>query len=283
MRQRRKQTFKKKDIPNIKTTTIRVDTAIGSKEAQSFQVKGLMVGSVPSHAATYGKAELKLPLTYSREHLAVSEDEIPTPASVRPWKHLESVASKLPEYDPNIPIGLMIGSDCPKANEPHETIPSESDGPYAKRLKLGWSVIGPINKHIRNTVIKSNCTKIVPVEDVSTGEAADHVFAVDNRVQDTWMTNMLREMYFTEFSEARGETMGLSVEDETFLTIMENGIVKNGQHYQLPLPFRNKEVRLPYNKSQATSRLKPIKRKFLADGEYKIVYKCSANKGPLGR
>ena len=117
---------------------------------------------------------------------------------------------------------------------------------------------------VYNTTPNHNCTKIVPVQDVSTGEAAEHVFAVDNRVQDTWMTNMLREMYFTEFNEARGETMGLSVEDETFLTIMENGIVKNGQHYQLLLPFRNKEVRLPYYKSQATSRLKPIKRKFLA-------------------
>ena len=114
--------LEKLDVSKLEHTTIRVGTAIGNKEDQAAAVNGLVVGCVPSHATVYGKAEVELPCTYSRPYLAVGVDEIPTPSSVRPWKHLQKVASKLPEYDPSIPIGLMIGSDCPRANEPHEVI-----------------------------------------------------------------------------------------------------------------------------------------------------------------
>ena len=267
--------LEKLNVSNLEHTTIRVGTAIGNKEDQAVAVKGLVVGCVPSHATVYGKAEVELPCTYSRPYLAVGVDEIPTPSSVRPWKHLQKVASKLPEYDPSIPIGLMIGSDCPRANEPHEVILSESGGPYAKRLKLGWSVIGPINKHIRDMVIKSNCTsvrRVESVQDVTTGAISDHVFTTSSKVEDTRLTRMLQEMYTSEFNEERSEKIGLSVEDERFLATMEAGIRKNGKHYELPLPFRTKELILPNNRSQALSRLSSLKRKLQANAEYKSVY-----------
>ena len=267
--------LEKLNVSNLEHTTIRVDTAIGNKEDQAIAVDGLVVGCVPSHATVYGKAEVELPCTYSRPYLAVGVDEIPTPSSVRPWKHLQKVASKLPEYDPSIPIGLMIGSDCPRANEPHKVILSESGGPYAKRLKLGWSVIGPINKHIRDMVIKSNCTsvrRVESVQDVTTGAISDHVFTTSSKVEDTRLTRMLQEMYTSEFNEERSEKIGLSVEDERFLATMEAGIRKNGKHYELPLPFRTKELILPNNRSQGLSRLSSLKRKLQANAEYKSVY-----------
>ena len=40
----------------------------------------------------------------------------------------------------------MIGGNCPTALEPLEVIQSMGNGPYAKRARLGWQIIGPIRR-----------------------------------------------------------------------------------------------------------------------------------------
>ena len=65
--------------------------------------------------------------------IPIEEDEFPTPERVRPWRHLSSILHKLSSYDPSIPIGLLIGANCPKALQPSEVIPTADDGPYATR------------------------------------------------------------------------------------------------------------------------------------------------------
>lgn len=44
----------------------------------------------------------------------------------------------------NAEIGLLIGTNVPKALEPQEVIHSVNEGPYAVRTALGWTVNGPL-------------------------------------------------------------------------------------------------------------------------------------------
>ena len=83
---------------------------------------------------------------------------------------------------------------------------------------------------------------------------------------------MLRQMYLQDFNETRGEKEGLSVEDRRFLKIMEESVTEVDGRYQLPLPLRNQNLRLPNNRVQALSRLASVKRKLLADETIRTKY-----------
>ena len=81
------------------------------------------------------------------------------------------------------------------------------------------------------------------------------------------LLNMLNHMYQQDFNKPSGEREGLSMEDRRFLQIMaENITVKDG-HYQLPLPLRNPDLRLPNNRIQASSRLFSTKGKLIKDDD----------------
>ena len=66
-------------------------------------------------------------------------------------------------------------------------------------------------------------------------------------------------MYESDFNEAQSEQKALSMEDQRFLEIMESSVARKGNHYVLPLPFRNQEVVLPDNKEQAMKRVYAVK------------------------
>ena len=156
-----------------------------------------------------------------------------------------------------------------------QVIPSSENGPYAKRTRLGWCIVGPIaglseSQH----VVQSYYTSLrghIPVRDVVTNKIANHTFLSPDSTSDVY-TDILQHMYLQDFNEPSGEKEGLSVEDRRFLQIMEKNITERNGHYQLPLPLRNPNLRLPVNRVQALSRLASLKRKLLADENIRTRY-----------
>ena len=53
----------------------------------------------------------------------------------------------------------------------------------------------------------------------------------------------------------------MSPQDMRFMKIVDEGTKLKYGHYQIPLPFRQEDVRLPCNKYQAAQRLPYLKRK----------------------
>lgn len=47
-------------------------------------------------------------------------EEIPTPAAARAHPHLEAIAEKIPELDPEAEILLLVGRDAPPLHKIHE-------------------------------------------------------------------------------------------------------------------------------------------------------------------
>ena len=162
-----------------------VTTLGGTDHRPSSEITGLVVRCVPNHAKLYSAVEIQLPEAHSRPSLAVDKEEIPTPSKIDRWTYLHSLKTKIPEYDPSIPIGLMIGGDCPEALDPWEVIHSENKGPFAQRTQLGWCVVGPMGS-ASSRRIKSNHTRIaIPVRNVISEDIADHCFTPKEPVRES--------------------------------------------------------------------------------------------------
>ena len=260
-------------VSQVQDAIIRVNTLNGERQEKALSLDGLIVEPVPNHVVHYGNIAIDLPRTYSQPNLAVDPEEIPTPSKISPWAYLHSLQDKLVNYDPAVPIGLMIGGNCPKAVESLEVIRSEGGGPYAKRSQLGWCVVGPISKSSTTEEIHCNLTRFrIPVKDAASNNVANHCFTSKNSAQDVSVAKLLTEMYSNEFNELAGEKRALSVEDERFLSIMNDNARMVHGHHQLPLPFRDPQLHLPNNRSQALNRLLSVKRKFEKDPGYKEKY-----------
>ena len=100
-----------------------METALVNERIDTFAVDGLVVRCTDEHKLQYPKSQdVKLPTTYSRESLPADKNDVASKNNVLPFKHLKDIAKHIPDYDQDIPIGLLIGQDCPRAQEPHETI-----------------------------------------------------------------------------------------------------------------------------------------------------------------
>ena len=66
----------------------------------------------------------------------------------------------------------MIGANGAKALEPIDIIPSQNDGPYAFKTKLGWCTVGPVNGANRK---ETYCNRI-GVKQPDANEAGKHFF-----------------------------------------------------------------------------------------------------------
>ena len=128
----------------VRCTEIVVETINGAEVVKSQAVNGLVVACAQTHAATCNSTNISLPTVYSRMKLPVEAKDIPTSNKIWCWEHLKEIRKQL-NYDLQMPVGLLIGANCPKALQPLEVIPSVNDGPYAVRTNLGWSVVAPIS------------------------------------------------------------------------------------------------------------------------------------------
>ncbi len=265
------------DLPGVQPTSLTLKTMTGSATENSNIISGLIVKCSLDHESYYPySTKVELPIAYTRNMIPVEEDEIPTPERVRPWKHLAPILEKLPSFNSSMPIGLLIGANCPKALEPHEVIPSADNGPYAIRSQLGWCVVGPLeSEELASTAKTGNNSRIASRKtaiDISTNSLSKHHFAVQKEMEDTSIKEMLVKIYESEFIESNSEKRSLSQEDHKFMSIMtENCQLVNGR-YQLPLPFRSNHVTIPYNKRMAIQRLEPLKRKFHKNPKFKEDY-----------
>eukprot|EP00112_Aurelia_sp_Birch-Aquarium-sp1_P014426 Seg3112.1 transcript_id=Seg3112.1/GoldUCD/mRNA.D3Y31 product="hypothetical protein" protein_id=Seg3112.1/GoldUCD/D3Y31 len=168
------------DVLKVKgvKTTVTVKTMTGEDTEGSVCLDNLTVSGLgPADRET-----ISLPKTYSRRGLPIQRDDIPTPDKLRHWPHLREIMKGVHKEDSEIPIGLLIGANCPLALEPHEIIPSQDGGPYAFRSCLGWCISGPIIKCAENGKAV-RCNRIT-VTDAGSAKIADHHFVVEDTVKD---------------------------------------------------------------------------------------------------
>ena len=91
-------------------------------------------------------------------------------------------------------------------------------------------------------------------------------------VRETGIKEMLDKMYNKEVSFTRSKKKEMPQQDMRFMEILDEGTKLKDGHYQIPLPFKQEDVRLPCNKYQAAQRLSYLKRKFDKNEKFKANY-----------
>lgn len=115
-----------------------LSTMIGSERLTVKKVDGLVVQRLDK------RAQVELPKAYVRETIPSRRDQIPRQEIVKNWPHLKRIQGRIPPYEENVEMGLLIGCNCTRAIKPTEVIRGKSEESYAVCTLLGWSVVGPL-------------------------------------------------------------------------------------------------------------------------------------------
>ena len=97
----------------------------------------------------------------------------------------------------DISVGILIGANCTKPLEPLNIIPSCDNGPCGFQTRLGWCIVGQVN---RNNGKGMSCSRI-SVKMADTNGTGRHQFQVKTDVRETGIKEILEKMYNEEFAE----------------------------------------------------------------------------------
>ena len=198
-------------------------------------VEGLVVADLQCQVS------IPLPKVYTRETIPYKPHQIPKPEVALQWDHLNRIAEELMPYREDVQVGILIGTNCPKAIKPRGVIPGGDYDTYGIKTDLGWGIVGRVCKTPPDEDLEelsgSWVNKIVTNEDT--------MFAVETRAKEIISPAHVKEMFERDFHE-RTELKNLptlSVEDRIFLEILDKGIhQREDGHYEMPLPLRSQDV-----------------------------------------
>ena len=97
------------------------------------------------------KEWLSLPKTFTRPDLPIDNNDITKPSQVRQRKHLRNAINQ-PNFSDDFSAGLLIGANYTRTVKPIEILQSRNGGTYAFKSRLGWCVVGPVNRTKMNKV-----------------------------------------------------------------------------------------------------------------------------------
>ena len=237
-------------------TQLMVKTVNGTKLYDAKVLNGLVVSDLK------GDNTIQLPKIFTKRDLCTCEN-VPAPDLAHYWKYLKDIEADLPLQLPNAKIGLLIGSNCPKALEPKDVLASKDGGPFAIKTFAGWAIVGPLYmcNEEHPTV---DCHRVAAVE-VCSGRHLDHHFMVENKVREIVTPQAVNKMFELDFSERTDDKeLGYSQEDKQFLKIVTQGIhhTEDG-HYEIPLPLCRDDVRFPENREQVFQRAHWLRKKLI--------------------
>ena len=214
---------------------------------QSSRISGLQVRGFNSDL------RISLPPTYTREFIPADRSHIPTNETAKKWSHLQQISDELPPIQ-SCEVGLLIGYNCPQALLPREILAGDEDNqPFAQRTDLGWSVVGCVSSQlVQGSRYVNGLSHRITVKEIPALTPNDIVRILES-----------------DFVETKYEDKSISQEDIQFLKILDENIHKTeSDHYEMPLPFKEKHPDLPNNKALAVSRLNYLKKKLRNDPKY---------------
>ncbi|KAL8598023.1 hypothetical protein ACOMHN_011448 [Nucella lapillus] len=212
---------------------------------------------------------IDIPTAYSQEEICVDKGQIPTCENVKNISHLSHLSD---QFQPllNVPIGLLLGVNVSEALRPLQIEYGKPGLPFAQRTRLGWSILGemPVN-HSNNE--HDPVAQVLRVKKEETDRSLLPHGSMGFRTKDATNEQLIKmmEQDFTCPNE-----QPLSQEDHRFMKILtENIKINDDGHYELPLPFKQDEPRLPNNRHVALRRLMSLKRRFQKDDIHFQLYK----------
>ena len=224
-----------------KKTKLQVQTLLEDQRVNTRVLTDLEISDVD------GQHTIQLPKVYTQDKMPVSLEDVVTKQDIEQWSYLSHI--NLQDYKKeSCEVGLLIGSNVPKATEPWEVIHSQNEGPYAYKTVLGWVVCGLKGKR---TNITSN--RILVKADLH---------------------QQLVNMYNHDFNERTvDDKPEKSVEDQRFLEIASSTIEHNNGHYEIGLPLKDRNMKMPNNRARAEERAVRLRQKLKKNPAFHEEYK----------
>tara|TARA_B110000881_G_scaffold142907_1_gene126249 strand:- start:157 stop:5301 length:5145 start_codon:yes stop_codon:yes gene_type:complete len=221
-------------------TRLKIQTISGVENVNASKLTGLKVSDV------HGNNPIELPEVYVQKSIPINSGDIITKEDLVPWPYLQGI--DLPEVSDGSQVELLIGNNVPRALEPIEMIHSHGDGPFASKTILGWEVHG---------LIKNTTTNLTSVHKIT--------------AQD--LHQELIDMYDRDYVERKvDDAPQPSIEDSLFMNKAESSVRLKKGHYEIELPFRNDNIKLPNNMIMAENRAAHLKRKFVRNPKFHQAY-----------
>ncbi|XP_026042220.1 uncharacterized protein LOC113033090 [Astatotilapia calliptera] len=194
--------------------------------------------------------------------------EIPSPSAALLHDHLKPVAHLIPEFEPDVPIMLLLGRDVIRLHNVHKYINGPPDAPYAQKLELGWVIVGnvclgrvlkprSVNTYFTNALEQSRptifepCPSVLQVKERYGPEHSKCAYDVEDGGLGCTVFQLTRE----------DNKPASSFEDLAFMAIMKRELKKDASNsWVAPLPFRQPRQHLPDNRQQALNRFSSLKR-----------------------
>ena len=230
-----------------KKMNITVDTMGKSHNMSTYAVSNLEVCDLQNVNS------VELNSVYTKDTIPASSNHIPKEEDLVQWPHLDGIS--LPQIDAT--VELLIGNQVADAYTPIEIRTGPRGSPNASRTILEWVIW--------------NLVRDSDLQHLSTNRA--DVAAIQNLEEDRRLEQMLQKSFKIDFPERTiDDKKEDSIEDQKFLMKINNSIKLVDGHYQMGLPFRNQDVKLPHNRQQAIQRLGSLQRKLLKDQELRADY-----------
>ena len=214
---------------------LKLSTVLAEKIIKSRRIEGLVV-----HGCNQD-IEIRLPKSYSRSSIPARKSQIRRPESAMIWPHLQKISEMILPLNEDLRVGLLIGLNCSRAVKPLEVIPGKGDDPYAKRIALGWGIIGATrSSREEDSEIEIDIAgnRIVIYEVEATPNRKMCHLAFRTQVKEMISPSNVSKMFTLDFNERQADEKPLSDEDRSFLRIVREGIHQLlDDHYEIPLPL----------------------------------------------
>ncbi|KAM4045123.1 uncharacterized protein ACNLHF_008939 [Anomaloglossus baeobatrachus] len=274
------------DIFGIKglSCSYSLKTCTGVSEESGRRATGYQIESLD------GKTSLPLPTLIECNAIPNNREEIPTPEAALHHPHLRNIAHLIPALNSQAKLVLLLGRDIIRVHKVRKQINGPHNSPYAQKLDLGWVVIGDVclgNAHKPNNV-QSLYTNTLESGRPSFFLPCPNKFLVKENLTNSAHLNGGKDRYaMDELCDGDKDHLGCavfqktkedyklahSIEDETFLEIMDQGFHKDeNDSWVAPLPFKPQRPRLPNNKEMALKRLTYLKPSFSKKPEMEVHF-----------
>ena len=249
---------------------LKLSTVLAEKIIKSRRIEGLVV-----HGCNQD-IEIRLPKSYSRSSIPARKSQIRRPESAMIWPHLQKISEMILPLNEDLRVGLLIGLNCSRAVKPLEVIPGKGDDPYAKRIALGWGIIGATrSSREEDSEIEIDIAgnRIVIYEVEATPNRKMCHLAFRTQVKEMISPSNVSKMFTLDFNERQADEKPLSDEDRSFLRIVREGIHQLlDDHYEIPLPLWNENLEPPNDKEIALSRLTKLIRRLSSEDQFRKDY-----------
>ena len=205
-----------------KKKVIQVSTLESPKRAMECEAVKLRVKGSTADKTIEAEFLTRPSLNISTANMAREED-------ISKYQHLCGI--DLPVTGKN-QVTILIGQDVPEALMPLEIKAGKPGEVYAVKTILGWTLNGPLG----------NGSSLQSFQASSSFISDDGNMLLEEQVHKFWKLEGTEYLHDDEKS--------MSINDQKALKTWQEGVCRDGDHYQLPIPFRKRPEDLQWFETQ---------------------------------